>query len=84
MGEVDELVEPEAVHEVVRQHRAVGVLGLADGVRRARVVEEQVVHQARPPRRHPVGAAEPHVADEGVPAPVVVAGAVVCAEAVFL
>lgn len=38
--QVDELVEAEAVHEVVRQHRAVGVLGLAHHVLRARVVEK--------------------------------------------
>ena len=84
MRQVDELVDAEAVDEVVHDDGRVDVLGLADDGRRARVVEEEVVHQAGPPGRDAVRAAEADVADEGVPAAVEVAGVEVASEAVLL
>lgn len=84
VGQVDELVEAEAVDHVVGQDGAVGALGLADQGPRPRLVQEHVVHQARPPGRHPVRAPEPHVAHQRVPPAVEVARAVVRAQAVLL
>lgn len=77
--QVDELVQAETMDEVIRQHRAVGELGLADDVVGARVVEEEVVHQARPPGRDAVRPPVAHVAHQRVAAAVVVARRVVCA-----
>lgn len=70
--------------EVVGEDGAVGELGLADEVHGARVVEEEVMHQARPPGRDAVRAAETHVAHERVPAAVEVACVVIGAETIFL
>ena len=84
VGQVDKLVQTEAVHHVVHEHRAVGVLGLADDAHGARVIQVQVVHEGRPPGGHAVGAAVAHVADQRVAAAVVVAGGVVGSEAVLL
>ena len=77
VGEVDKLVEAEAVHHVVHEHGAVGVLGLADDAHGARVVQVQVVHEGRPPGGNAVGAAEAHVADQRVAAAVIVSRGVV-------
>ena len=84
MGKVDKLVEAEAVHEVVGEHGAVGPFGLTHHLRRARVIQEQVVHQARPPRRHSVRAPEPHLSNQRVPAPIEVARIVVRTKSVLL
>lgn len=82
--QIDKLVQPKAVDQIVHEHRAVGKLGLAHDRHGPRLVQEQVVHQARPPRADAVRAAVPHVADEAVAAAVKVAGGVVGADSVLL
>lgn len=84
MRQVDKLVNVEAVHNVVREDRVVGLLGLAYDTRGARVIQEQVVDERGPPGTDTVGAAIADVADERVAATVPVLGVVVGAELVFL
>lgn len=84
VGQVDQAHDVEAVGEVVGQHGAVDVLGLADELHGARLVEEHVVHDAAPPGADAVRAAEARVADQRVAAAVEVAGRVVGAHVVLL
>ena len=84
MRQVNKLVQPKAMNQVIHDNRRVGILGLANHPHCARVVEEEVVHETAPPRRHAMRAAEAHVTDEGVAAAVKVLGVVIAAEAVLL
>lgn len=79
MWQINKLVQPKAVDQVIHDDCRVGVLGLANHPHCARVVEEEVVHEAAPPGRHAMRTAEAHVADEGVAAAVKVLGVVVAA-----
>lgn len=84
MAKVDVLADGEALRVLVRQDDGPAGLWLADDVGCARVVQEAVVDAARVPGVDAPRAAEGLVAYQGVPAAVVVACVVVCAEVVLL
>lgn len=82
--QIDKVLDAKAVDEVVHDDSRVGVLGLAHDMHGARVIEEEVMHQAAPPGSHTMRATESNIAHEGVTAAVKVAGIVVAAETVLL
>jgi len=84
VAKVDVLADGQALRVLVRQDGGPAGLWLSNDVGRPGVVQEAVVDAARVPRVDAACAAERGVAYQGVPASVVVACVVVCAEVVLL
>lgn len=84
MRQVDKLVKAKAMDEIVHDDCRVAVLGLAHDIHGSGVIQVEVMHQAAPPRRYSVRAAETDIANEGVAATVKVSGVVVASESILL
>lgn len=84
MPQIHILSNDQPLGILIRENRAPRSLRLSHNVGRAWVVEKAVVDAARVPGVDALGPAERGVADERVPAAVVVACIVVGAEMVFL
>lgn len=83
MRQIHKLAHAEPMHQIIRQDSRVGELGLAHHLHRARVVQEQVMHQAAPPGAHAVRPTVPHIAHQRVAAAVKVQAIVVRAQPVL-
>lgn len=84
MRQVDKLVKAKTMDEIVHDDGRVAVLGLAHDIHGSRIIQIEVMHQAAPPRRYSVRAAETDIADKGVAATVKVSGVVVASEPILL
>lgn len=84
MAQIHVFLHRQAMRILIRQNSGIRGLGFPNNAHRPRLIQENIMDQARPPRVDSVCAADAGLADERMPPTVIVSGIVVCSVVVLL
>ena len=84
MRQIDELLDVEAVREIVTKYSAVCGLWLTNNERCARFIEKYVVHKTSPPHTGSMGSAKTCIPYQEMSSSIIVFCVVISADMIFL
>lgn len=84
MRQIHKLINSKAMHKIILQDHTICRLGLTNNPLRPRVVQENIMHQARPPRGHSMCPTEPDITNQTMPTTIEVIRIIVSSKMIFL